>query len=388
MTMAVIMVASSLVESTLYPTGPEKTSRNYRIIDKLTLTNEKHSNTYGGKLGFKFIQDNVMRLTSPETISIFTAPVQVSMYQDQAKYEKDFRRTDANYWEILDFSYIEGRGYSQEELDAGRFVAVINQQLKDEFFPNQSALGQTLTANNQSFEIIGVVANVSEIERSASADIWVPYSTMPSSSYQQQVNGAWSALLFHSDPKMYDQMQDEYVSLLKNDVMLPTDGNLTEAYGSATTKLEFIAYQSFGDQYSYDTKVSVLLTIMGILLLLFMLLPSINMINLNVSRIMERSTEIGVRKAFGASKWQLIGQFITESILLTLIGGMIGLAISQLALAFIESHGIIKYAEFALNFRIFIWGLFMIVVFGVLSGAYPAFKMSRLHPVTALKGGA
>ncbi|MCI0525487.1 MAG: FtsX-like permease family protein, partial [Acidobacteria bacterium] len=109
-------------------------------------------------------------------------------------------------------------------------------------------------------------------------------------------------------------------------------------------------------------------------------------ININVSRIMERASEIGVRKAFGASSWTLVGQFIVENVILTLLGGVIGFAISRFALQFITASGWFPYAEFHLNHRIFLGGFILAVFFGLLSGVYPAWKMSRLHPVQALKG--
>ena len=121
-------------------------------------------------------------------------------------------------------------------------------------------------------------------------------------------------------------------------------------------------------------------------MLLFMLLPTVNLININVSRIMERASEIGVRKAFGASSWTLVGQFIVENVLLTLIGGVIGFAISRFVLRVITESNWFPYAEFQMNYRIFLYGLFLAVVFGLLSGVYPAWKMSRLNPVQALKG--
>jgi putative ABC transport system permease protein len=117
-----------------------------------------------------------------------------------------------------------------------------------------------------------------------------------------------------------------------------------------------------------------------------MLLPTINLININISRIMERASEIGVRKAFGASSWTLVGQFIIENVILTLLGGAIGFAMSRFVLQFITGSGWFPYAEFHLNHRIFLGGFILAVFFGVLSGVYPAWRMSRLHPVQALKG--
>jgi putative ABC transport system permease protein len=119
-----------------------------------------------------------------------------------------------------------------------------------------------------------------------------------------------------------------------------------------------------------------------------MLLPTINLVNLNVSRIMERASEIGVRKAFGASSRTLVGQFVVENVLLTLLGGVVGLAVSALVLDALSASGLVQYARFSLNLRIFGYGLALALFFGVLSGVYPAWRMSRLHPVEALRGAA
>ena len=117
-----------------------------------------------------------------------------------------------------------------------------------------------------------------------------------------------------------------------------------------------------------------------------MALPAINLVNLNVSRIMERASEIGVRKAFGASSRTLIVQFVVENLALTMIGGLVGFVLAGFALRAINDSGAIPYANLALNLRIFVWGLGLAVVFGLLSGVYPAWRMSRVHPVIALKG--
>ena len=123
-------------------------------------------------------------------------------------------------------------------------------------------------------------------------------------------------------------------------------------------------------------------------MILFMLLPTINLININVSRILERSSEIGIRKAFGASSRTLVGQFIVENLILTAIGGAIGFVGAILVLSTISSSGLIPYVWFEVNLRIFTYGMALILFFGVFSGVYPAWKMSRLNPVDALRGGA
>ena len=129
------------------------------------------------------------------------------------------------------------------------------------------------------------------------------------------------------------------------------------------------------------------LTVAAIAGLLFMLLPALNLVNLNVTRILERSGEIGVRKAFGAAGRDLVGQFLVENLVLALVGGLLGLGLAAGALAIVNEAHPIAYAHFSLSWRVFSWGMALTLLFGLMSGVYPAWKMSRLNPVAALRGG-
>jgi putative ABC transport system permease protein len=93
-----------------------------------------------------------------------------------------------------------------------------------------------------------------------------------------------------------------------------------------------------------------------------------------------------VRKAFGASSRDLVGQFVVENVVLTVIGGVLAAFAAVLVLAVVNRAGVIPYAQLALNVRVLLWGCAFALFFGVLSGAWPAYRMSRLHPVDALKG--
>ena len=106
-------------------------------------------------------------------------------------------------------------------------------------------------------------------------------------------------------------------------------------------------------------------------MLLFSLLPAVNLVNLNMSRIMERASEIGVRKAFGASSRTLVGQFVVENLVLTLIGGAAGSSSRARRSGALNASGLIPYAHFTMNVRVFLYGLGLAVFFGLLSGRLP-----------------
>jgi len=116
-----------------------------------------------------------------------------------------------------------------------------------------------------------------------------------------------------------------------------------------------------------------------------MLLPTLNLININISRIMERSSEIAVRKAFGASSRTLVWQFIVENIILTIFGAVIGVLGSFVIIQVINSSDLIPNIHLTINFTVLFYALIACFVFGLLSGVYPAWRMSRMQVVTALK---
>jgi len=170
------------------------------------------------------------------------------------------------------------------------------------------------------------------------------------------------------------------------EVPLPDPKEYEHYYTGADTLFESAA-RNFTHSRDGDAQAGWLAVLLLLSMLLFMLLPALNLVNLNLSRILERAAEIGVRKAFGASSRALVGQFVVENVVLTFVGGAIGLALSALALEAFNRGAFVAYARFGLNFRVFFYAVLLSLFFGVLSGVYPAWKMSRLHPAEAIRGG-
>ncbi len=385
LTLTIIIVATRVADNHLHPKGPEKTNDHYLVVSKLAITNDNHTSTRSSYPGFKFMNDYVSPLKSPELISLFTSSSRIPFYDEGKKVTYSIRRTDANYWKILAFDFLEGQAYSMEDFTSGKSVTVINQRIAKQYFGKNSAIGQSIEFQNKTFNIVGVVKNVPLTEIDSFSDIWVPFTTLPSTTYRQEYMGNFSAMLYHSKKEQLDNIRIEFNNRLKND-FVPIDG-FTQAISHADNPIQAMARDIFGNEQSFEDYTSTLFIGISIISFLFMLLPSINMVNLNISRILERASEIGVRKAYGATTLQLVGQFIVENILLTLIGGLLALLFSTFILTSIESSGLIPYVKFPFNFRVFAISLLMILIFSLVSGVYPAFKMARLNPILALKGG-
>jgi putative ABC transport system permease protein len=162
----------------------------------------------------------------------------------------------------------------------------------------------------------------------------------------------------------------------------------SEIYSSTRTPLELVAeiflFAGSGTLFDEDHSGTIVM-ILTFVVILFLILPVINIVNINLCRMGERASEIGVRKAFGASSLLLIGQFVAENLILTLIGGILGVFVSMGIIHILNATGMESYY---FHYRMFLVGLAAIFVFNLLSGGYPAWRMSRFHPVDALRMNA
>ena len=237
--------------------------------------------------------------------------------------------------------------------------------------------------DGQRFRVVGVVPDVSMLRVVAFADVWVPISTARSDAYKNEDVADFMGLVL-APPERFDALRREFDERLAR--AESTDPSTFDTFhGGLETFFEF-ASRMLLSQRLEEARPGALRALLGGAALLFMLLPAINLVNLNLSRILERGSEIGVRKAFGASSRTLIGQFLVEGLVLSLLGGAVALVLCALTLRGINASGLIPYAQLTLNPRVFLWGLLFATVFGLLSGLYPAWRMARLHPVESLRG--
>lgn len=380
-TLTVLLVATAYVDHFLWPREPEVNHRRSLGVFHASMKGEHW--TTNGNPGWKLLHETLPNLPGVERTSIFTSPAETITYQGDRRVSFWLKRTDGAFWQVMRFRFLEGGPYGEADDREGRPVAVINASTRAKLFGGGPAVGRTFTLEDRTFRVVGVVADVPFLSIMPFSDVWVPTGTMKSDAYKEDLVGGFLATIVAKDPSQLAAIRAEYGRRVKA-LPLPTQPVAFQTLESeAQTLIEGILDVALG-RGDTPLKIVLLLSVFGFL---FVALPTVNLVNLSVSRILERAPEIGVRKAFGATSRALVAQFVAENVLLTLLGGALALAASAGVLALMNRIAIVPHAQFALNLRVFFAGLLLTLVFGVVSGAWPAWRMSRLHPVSALRGG-
>jgi len=382
-TLVVLMVATAIVDHTFAPLAPEVNQDRTVSITRASMFGDR--STWNSAAGYRLLDQYARNLPGAEATSFFSSPDQVYSYPHGTKVRILLKRTDSEFWRILRFAFIEGAPYTADDVSAARPMAVISRSTRERLGLGQTAVGQTIDVDGQRFRVVGVVEDVARLRFIPFGEMWAPFTTVKSDSYKADLLGGFNAIVLARDMRAIPVMQDEFKSRLAR-AELPDPKRYRKLVAPLESTFEGVARMMFGSVRDESSHVERLWMLMAGAALLFMLLPTVNLVNLNISRIMERASEIGVRKAFGASSRTLVGQFVVENLVLTGVGCVVGLVASVLVLHGINASGLIPYADLRLNYRIFFYGLSLALFFGLFSGVYPAWRMSRLNPVEALKG--
>ncbi|RYU94289.1 ABC transporter permease [Emticicia agri] len=387
-TLLVLVVITSFLDHLVSAGYPELNRDRSLYIEKMLQQDTTQNGSRSGPVSMYFIQNYVLKMTTPEMIGFASYPNTINAYANQNKVKLMYKYTDGNFWDITSFDFIEGKPFTKQNIDNNDYVMVINDDTRDKYFgKGVSAVGKTMELDNVNYRIIGVVRGCPVTRIYVASDVYLPYNTAKRDQTKKDLNGNYLVFLLAKSSGDFPKIKAEFQSIMSK-VPIGSEEKWFKPNKIASTADTYVG--SFLSQFTHsdgDTKKQYLYMALIGFALLFMSLPAINLVNVNISRIMERASEIGIRKAFGASSKVLTYQFITENIILTLIGGVIALILSVGVIYFINTSGMINYADLTINWKVFVVAILVSLVFGLLSGVYPAWRMSRLQVVTALRGG-
>ncbi|MBV9494828.1 MAG: ABC transporter permease [Acidobacteria bacterium] len=387
LTLVVLVVATAMLDDVFGPHAPQSRFDRVLMVSRVSKSGPQVSTTMNP--GYGFLHDYVLNLPGIERASAFTDLVTSAIYRDNDRVETRSRRTDADYWQILDFRFVEGGPFSAADVERGARLAVITDELRGRLFGPGNAAGRSFELEGERYQVVGVVEAVPVTRIAAYAQMWLPITTLRTD-WRRKFMGDANAIVLARSRADFPAIKAEFGRRV---AAIPIDDPKTfkEIRASIDTPFESFANElmnarSMRKLAPHATLIAEL--ILAGIALVYMGLPALNLVTLNLSRMLERAPEIGVRKAFGAPRSALVWQFVLENVVLTIIGGLCSVALASAALMWINHSGVIESAQFAMNWRVFGWGLLIAMFFGVLSGLYPAWRMSRMHPVEALRGGA
>jgi putative ABC transport system permease protein len=280
---------------------------------------------------------------------------------------------DENYLQTGGYEMAAGRNFTQNDIESSAAVTLVGQEILNKLFPKQSAaavLGQFISIGGQRFRIVGVLASKgNSFGFGGDKSVWIPITKARSIYATAGRSFAVNVMAWRGD--MLESVIAEATALMravrKRKPMEEDNFNITKSDNISQTLIENL---------SYVTAAAVLIasvTLLG---------AAIALMNIMLVSVTERTREIGVRKALGAKARAILTQFLTEAVVICLIGGafgvLLGILIGNATSSLIGGSFIIPWAWMLLS-------AVLCLLVGLLSGFYPAFKASRLDPIESLR---
>ncbi len=263
----------------------------------------------------------------------------------------------------------EGRDLTKQDVDFSRNVVVMGMDIVDQLFPFDDPLGKTISIEGKKFRVIGITERQGNLF-GQSQDNFV---LIPITVYLQMFSSRWTSLsitIESESPEMYDKTQDEVIGIMRairqvppgeeNDFEVVSNDELIDTFAAFTGGVKLFALA-----------ISVIALVVA----------GIGIMNIMLVSVSERIKEIGIRKAVGAKRRDILIQFLTEAIFLSEIGGIFGIILGILggnAVTLVFDIPVVIPLDLALL------GLFVCSIIGIGFGSYPAYRAARLDPIESL----
>ncbi|MBK3509103.1 MacB family efflux pump subunit [Pseudomonas sp. MF6747] len=273
---------------------------------------------------------------------------------------------DVNFPEIFNWPVVEGSYFTEADERAGATVAVIGHRIREKLFKNVATpIGQYILIENVPFQVIGVLAEKGSSSGNKDSDdrVAIPYTA--------------------ASVRLFGTYNPEYVAIAAADARKVHEAEL--AIDQLMLKLHNGKrdYQLTNNAAMIQAEArtqNTLSLMLGSIAAISLLVGGIGVMNIMLMTVRERTREIGIRMATGARQRDILRQFLTEAVMLSVVGGLLGIALALLV------GGVLVLVEVAVQFSLWaVFGAFgCALVTGVVFGFMPARKAARLDPVKAL----
>lgn len=282
----------------------------------------------------------------------------------------------ADHAQARSFTIAEGRFITDGDNKSQAKVAVIGSTVAKDLFGTLPPVGQMISVNGVKFEVVGVLEEEGAIMASPDDFIYIPLETGYSRLFGDNAN--------KNGKKTVNSIMISVVNADDMDaISAQTEYILRRAHELKPTEEADFNILDQADTLETLSAVTQTLTVfLGAIAAISLLVGGIGIMNIMLVSVTERTKEIGLRKAVGATKNQILTQFLIETVTLSLLGGLVGILLGVgIALAFSVSgliNSIITVDSILMAF-------FFALAIGIFFGLYPAFRAASLHPMVALR---
>lgn len=300
-----------------------------------------------------------------------TERVRVVTYKDKkTKQAPRVSGGDSGTLRTVNTYIADGRNLTDEDVHLSRSVCIIGADVVDILFPFEDPLGKVIQLQGINFTVVGVT----ERQGQSFGQSQDNYVFMPVTTFLQRFRGKSYSLgitVESESSEMYSETLDEVIGVLRairkvppgeeNDFEITTNDELMETFGTFTGSIKIFAFS-----------ISVIALIVA----------GIGIMNIMLVSVTERIKEIGIRKAIGATRSHILFQFLTESVFLCQIGGIIGVIFGVAAGNIIS---LVAKVPAVIPFDWAIYGVISCSIIGIGFGSYPAWRAANLDPVESMR---
>ena len=357
----------------------ENADRIYRVSSKITETDDQFTwNVAQIPMGPQVVQDY------PEVqsfVRFINMPRALYKFEDKEYIEENFYYADSTLFDIFTYKVIRGEVKSATR-DPKKIV--LTETVAARYFGSSDPIGKTLTAGDNTYEVTGVIEDVPSNSHFR-FDAIAARNNLPKQLGTWGNFGVFTYLLF---PRDLD------IKAFETKIQGMYDAHMKTIFEPLKIKIEYIL-EPITKIHLYSTNPGepeptgsiTYVIIFGIVALFLVLIAAMNYMNLATARSTSRAREVGLRKVVGSRRGPLVAQFLSESVVLTIISLIISII---LLIVLLPKFNLLAGKSFNLSMlyspAVIVSVIGVILIVGILGGSYPAFFLSRFSPVTVLKG--